>query len=544
MVLLRRIRRVLKAKLQPLMVFVVVLSFISAQLWNYIYIPDILSFIKDVRFTDDGYFYTVLARHFLAKGFYTFDGTMPTNGYHPLYLYLLTGLHWLFPQIPVLLLSSWMSVAFYLSFAATTLYFLRQRGSGDLSFPMMAVVTIILCNPYFQSSSVNGVEVPLTLFLVALTLCGFYFFYAQPSFGRAVTLGFVLGLLALSRLEMGLLGVCVLIGAYISTRSVRPVFQVGFPMSLIVSPYYIYNWIEFGSIVPISAQVKNYYAFTHHKDFWNFLMSEDSRGALIAFKEVYALALNGVGSIVLAAIVVASLIVALIFWKRAMNSVEKVMATITVLFVLAHLSVMIFLFRSTRPYYRYYFMVDAYLIAIFMFSLAPKHLSPGGERLLRWQRFAVAMLTVVFAFQAIKQFRVPPSSMERELYGQMADTAKDIQGQLPEHMPVGVFWPGVLGELLESPVIPLDGVIGSPSFFKDHIIPKTEWEYLLERSGGREAYVVTYMSIPSKQFQEAQDYKAPKWQFLGFERLMAFKKQHAIEILSCRGEVCLLKLKP
>ena len=44
-----------------------------------------------VMLQDDGYYYTVIARHIARSGVSTFDGSSLTNGYHPLWMLVLVA---------------------------------------------------------------------------------------------------------------------------------------------------------------------------------------------------------------------------------------------------------------------------------------------------------------------------------------------------------------------------------------------------------------------------------------------------------------------
>src|SRR6185436_10709172 len=52
--------------------------------------------------TEDSYFYAVVARNLVTTGAQTFNGIFPTNGFHPLWLYLLAAydlpLSWFAPK--------------------------------------------------------------------------------------------------------------------------------------------------------------------------------------------------------------------------------------------------------------------------------------------------------------------------------------------------------------------------------------------------------------------------------------------------------------
>ncbi len=67
---------------------------------------------------DDAFFYSVLVDNFRAHGFFTLDGTMPTNGFQPLWMWTLLLLKSLLPQVDTFMLLRAMSWTSYLLFCA------------------------------------------------------------------------------------------------------------------------------------------------------------------------------------------------------------------------------------------------------------------------------------------------------------------------------------------------------------------------------------------------------------------------------------------
>ena len=85
--------------------------------------------------------------------------------------------------------------------------------------------------------------------LIAFLLLATYRLVDRPGVGRAVVVGAVLGLAALTRSEALLLGVLLLVAAAARLPSggrLRPVAVVGVVALLVVSPWAIRNWAEFG----------------------------------------------------------------------------------------------------------------------------------------------------------------------------------------------------------------------------------------------------------------------------------------------------------
>ena len=71
-------------------------------------------------FTDDAYYYAVIARNLAATGKLTFDGVSGTNGFHPLLLLLEAGVAGLLPE-------SLSPGSFYAAFAPEEAFALTQQ---------------------------------------------------------------------------------------------------------------------------------------------------------------------------------------------------------------------------------------------------------------------------------------------------------------------------------------------------------------------------------------------------------------------------------
>ncbi len=164
---------------------------------------DIHSLVSHGPLYDDSFYAFGVARHIAAGEGSTFDGEHRTNGYQPLWVGLLVPLYWLAPgEVPIylaLVLSATLNVL-----AGYLLYrLLRRRVS-----PTAALLGLVLWGfaPAIVRQAVNGLETSLALLLL-LVAVAYYTerFRPHPSPGRAVTLGLVLGLAVLARVDALLL---------------------------------------------------------------------------------------------------------------------------------------------------------------------------------------------------------------------------------------------------------------------------------------------------------------------------------------------------
>lgn len=110
---------------------------------------------------DDAYYYFTIARN-IARGYgVTFDGLTPTNGFHPLWMSLITPIWWLGGRsvtIPINLTLT-LGVAFDIVTMLGILRLARFVTGND--FIAGLAVIVYAWNPYNLAASVNGLETSL-----------------------------------------------------------------------------------------------------------------------------------------------------------------------------------------------------------------------------------------------------------------------------------------------------------------------------------------------------------------------------------------------
>ncbi len=202
---------------------------------------------------DDAYIYFVVARN-LATGYgSTFDGTTPGNGYHPLWLWLITPL-WQFAagDTPVRLA---LTVGSALNVACIPLiYQLGTRLSGRRAGLVAAVLFALTPSTIFIS--VNGMETSLVLFLSLATLCLLSAYTERPQYRSLFALGICSGLMLLARTDsVFLFAGVVAYACYTSPRQMRimSVLVTCGLAGLVVSPWLAWNVLRFGTMLQSSA---------------------------------------------------------------------------------------------------------------------------------------------------------------------------------------------------------------------------------------------------------------------------------------------------
>ena len=213
---------------------------------------------------DDAAYYFKIAGNAAGGRGLTFDGINRTNGFQPLWLYILTALFAVCHGAPetmcriVLVLQ-----VILLAGAAALLHSLVAR--------FFSRRTVLLCLALFAFfvfiPSANGMESAILVLSLAAVL---YFgasagVFVRRDARREPVFGLLLGLLVLARLDMIFVPLVVLVFACaraIAARGERRLHIAraagvfgGF--AVVVAPYLIYNRVSFGAVMPISGALKS-----------------------------------------------------------------------------------------------------------------------------------------------------------------------------------------------------------------------------------------------------------------------------------------------
>lgn len=214
-----------------------------------------------VAFFDDAYYYVILAQHFHEYGFFSFDGIYPTNGFHPLWGWILTALAGLFDG--GLDQSQWIAVlaglqtalvaATAILLAVLAAFALRRGREGDLTmaFGVTGLIFFLLC-PAVSWRYLGGMESALVALLLTVTLMALWR-------GWLGLLAISMALLVLSRLDTLFFVVVPILVYLLATRhlSLRRMVAIALPTMLLTGGYLAANHIQFGHLKPISGALKS-----------------------------------------------------------------------------------------------------------------------------------------------------------------------------------------------------------------------------------------------------------------------------------------------
>lgn len=174
--------------------------------------PKIVSFIPD-----DGFYYVVLAKNFATFARWTFDGTAPATGFHPMFAYLLAGAYKLWPTVSLaelFVLTSTIFVAIVIGAASLTAAALRGRCS-------LVAVVIALSITAGSAASLTTIMMESCLPLL-FSACLLYLVFApnQNWSTRTCTIfAVIVGALgSLARTDFGWLTIATLAGALVTVE--------------------------------------------------------------------------------------------------------------------------------------------------------------------------------------------------------------------------------------------------------------------------------------------------------------------------------------
>ena len=229
---------------------------------------------------DDAFYYFQVARNTAEGHFSSFDGGITrTNGYHPLWMFLLVPLFLAFDAESALFAIKFLEILVLASGIALVVLAARL---ARLPWPPLIAVPLAI---FPQRSFLIGMEPALALFMLALL------FVALALWARdcrmAAPVAALLFLLPWARTEYVAISLTVAAALFVIERSWR---RAGFRESLLplagalsgFAAYLAYNQLVFGGAVPVSGAVKHAWS----QELWDALGGFDlARNFLLVSRE-------------------------------------------------------------------------------------------------------------------------------------------------------------------------------------------------------------------------------------------------------------------
>ncbi|MGH9237865.1 MAG: glycosyltransferase family 39 protein [Vicinamibacterales bacterium] len=205
--------------------------------------------------SDDAFYYFTIARNIVAGQGITFDGERVTNGFHPLWLAIVTGLAAIVPDRETLVHAALTVSALLGAATAVVIYAVIARLTGNLWAAVLGSAFYAL-HPYLITESVNGLETQLAVFAFAVTVLLFVRLHTSHPVERRhyLALGVATGLTVLARTDMALALAPMLVWTAVRQRAHTTSWLPGAVAAFaIVAPWLVWMLASFGTVIQVSG---------------------------------------------------------------------------------------------------------------------------------------------------------------------------------------------------------------------------------------------------------------------------------------------------
>ena len=397
---------------------------------------------------DDGYYYLQIAWHISRGDGTTFDGINLTNGFHPLWQFLLVPVFWAgMGKITAEYAATLLQTVFFL-FSGWALYWSLWRFSGR----GLALVAscVWLLNPWlWNKAAVSGME---TGALVAfLGIACWLFIRLLEDNAPSWQLGIALALLTATRIDMLPFSAAAVLAAAL-LKGPRSALWVAFPTLIYLSIYLTLNTVIFGHPLPVSGYIK---AAAGRELMAQFVTSGNLELFIHAWRNISEFCTLG-GRLPWLVPVLAASVLPVGAWQLKGN--RRVFFLVCVFNVIVYLGYYACMYSSLLSVYTYYFIPAIYtgIMCTFILLTAISRHWVGLVGI----AFLVTATTAFSAIYLINRLTLADFTHPRErLPEQMV--IEYINHHLPPRSIVGCWDAGEIGYKSNLPVVNLDGVVNS-----------------------------------------------------------------------------------
>ena len=453
---------------------------------------DLINLIRDINL-DDAYYYYEIAKNFAEGKFSTFDGGITrTNGYHPLWMLLITPFYWIFD--PVTALFGIKAFEIMLVTGAVVLVVLAARLARLPWILLFAVLPGLLSRPYLMV----GMEAAAALFTLGVLFLVLSLFARDPlrwKWPLVVTV-FTLPWVRLEYVAISMAATVALCLIEWSRRKDLHLWDRRFISSLSslkslipfagacagILAYFVYNGVVFGGIVPVSGASK--LIWSQHK--W----AKSEYGFLQNFQDMMQRLAVGPSEFWAALEVCAYILVVWWFGRRSRRREDDLLLGFLVgVFSLGvgHLAQFMYAILFMHPdvqSYSHWYYVPAYLLMALIVPVRCWVIVYCLRRLiaLKWHEVAnvasvgVLVIGMIVTFGKVN-FTEPYLFVDHRSKSLLINWhvsgyagARVMNRILPEGSIVGSWDAGVIGYFSRFPVVELGGLVNSYEYIRstDH----------------------------------------------------------------------------
>lgn len=233
-----------------------------------------IEYLDALTIPDDAYLSLTIAKN-ISQGLGPLYSSNFTNGFQPLYVFLMIPVYILFPN--ELITPIYFSFLISILFDTMSLFIILKiiLLFSKYLFTLVAAAASWIVNPYIIKTTLNGLETTMSFFLIALT---FYFCIknnvwntTELSKGKAIVLGIFLGLAVLARIDNLLLVAAIFFFLFIKMvlyeqnflKNLKFVSISAASLLVIILPWLIYSYYYTGDIYPISGKAVRFISLSY-----------------------------------------------------------------------------------------------------------------------------------------------------------------------------------------------------------------------------------------------------------------------------------------
>ena len=459
---------------------------------------DLINLLRDISF-DDPFYYFQIAYNLAEGNFSTFDGGITrTNGYHPLWMLMITPFYWFFDKESALFGIKVLELALVAGGVALVAAAVRL---ARLSWILLFALPPLLYYHPQNNMIIKGMEAAAALFMLGLFILALCLFARNAGRWKWLLVGvaFALPWVRLEYIAISLAGtgaLCLLewswqsgrLGAWWRTAAsrrefVRSVTALKVLPSLIAAAasilvYFAYNGIVFGGIIPVSAATKRA---------WSLIRWERAGGSNL-LEGFWGTIRRPVFDYEILVALEVCVYLLLVWWfaRRSRSRRDWLMLVFLAgVFSLAagHLAKFaqtVMLDSPNDPYYPWYF-VPAYLmmalitpircyVVIHFVRYFGGHISRLESIILSTCIVVAGALFLLWNTDFARPFKFVDQASKSTHHNnwEIAQYAgvKIMNDTLPDGSVIGSWDSGVVGYFSRFPVVNLDGLVNSYEYFR------------------------------------------------------------------------------
>jgi len=227
---------------------------------NIYFVAQPFHYIITHKTPDDAYYYLKIARNIVAGKGISFDAIKPTNGFHPLWLLLITPFMFL-SQNMIRLVYVVLSLGVILNFASLLVFYKLLDVLKCNLFSFVTAFVLFAFSPFLVLAN-SGLETPLSILFITLTLLSLSKIMLaenEPKLKAYIWFGLIAGLTLLARLDnIFFILFCFVALGSVSIKRIHAVLFAGVIVTMLMLPYLTWNYMVFHSFMPVSGKAMPY----------------------------------------------------------------------------------------------------------------------------------------------------------------------------------------------------------------------------------------------------------------------------------------------